>query len=107
MNNIVRTPGMACRNCVRRGCLGTATIGTNCIMAHIIIFFTEFAESGSVYDYVHKEQKQPPLSQMLLWAAQVAEGIMTGQSHATDATAGTQTYGLCCRGNFTSVQQSS
>ena len=47
-----------------------------------IIFLTEFAEFGSIYDYIHKEHKQPPLSQMLLWAAQVAEG--TGQSHVTD-----------------------
>jgi len=42
-----------------------------------IIFLTEFAEFGSIYDYIHKEQQQPPLSQMLLWAAQVAES--TGQ----------------------------
>ena len=37
--------------------------------------YTEFAENGSIYDYIHEEHKKPPLSQILLWAAQVAEGM--------------------------------
>ena len=39
------------------------------------MYFTEFAEKGSIYDYIHQEHKKPPLSQMLLWAVQVAEGM--------------------------------
>ena len=40
-----------------------------------IIFYTEYAENGSIYDYIYKNHKQPPLSQILLWATQVAEGM--------------------------------
>jgi len=40
-----------------------------------IIFFTEFAENGSIYDYIYKDHKRPPMSQILLWATQVAEGM--------------------------------
>ena len=36
-----------------------------------IIFFTEFAENGSIYDYIHKDHKQPPI----IWATQVAKGM--------------------------------
>ena len=44
-------------------------------------FLTEFAENGSIHDYLHRDHKQPPLSQILLWSTQVAEGIvMAGQS---------------------------
>ena len=39
-------------------------------------FFAEFAENGSIYDYIFKEHKQPPPSQILLWATQVAEGMV-------------------------------
>ena len=46
--------------------------GTNSMAC---MYFTEFAENGSTYDYIHKEHKKPPLSQMLLWAIQVAEGM--------------------------------
>jgi len=35
---------------------------------------TELAENGSIHDYIYEKCKQPPLSQMVLWAAQVAEG---------------------------------
>ena len=48
--------------------------GTNS-MAMACMYFTEFAENGSIYDYIHKEHKKPPLSQILLWAVQVAEGM--------------------------------
>ena len=48
------------------------------------MLFTEFAENGSVFDYIFKECKQPSPSQILLWATQVAEGIaVADQSHAT------------------------
>jgi len=41
---------------------------------HYIV--TELAENGSIHDYIYEKCKQPPLSQMLLWAAQVAEGMI-------------------------------
>ena len=47
--------------------------GTNSMTC---MYFTEFAENGSIYDYIHKDHKKPPLSQILLWAVQVAEGIV-------------------------------
>jgi len=48
------------------------------------MFFAEFAENGSVFDYIFKECKQPSPSQILLWATQVAEGIAAvDQSPAT------------------------
>ena len=56
-------------------------------LTYEIFFFPEFAENGSIYDYIYKEHKKPPLSQILLWATQVAEGmVMAGnyKSHATD-----------------------
>ena len=40
------------------------------------MLFTEFAENGSVFDYIFKECKQPSPSQILLWATQVAEGTV-------------------------------
>ena len=46
--------------------------GTNSMAC---MYFTEFAENGSIYNYIHKDHKKPPLSQILLWAVQVAEGI--------------------------------
>ena len=46
--------------------------GTNSMAC---MYFTEFAENGSIYNYIHKEHKKPPLSQILLWAVQVAEGV--------------------------------
>ena len=46
---------------------------------------TELAENGSIHDYIYEKCKQPPLSQMVLWAAQVAEGTDTAvESHGTD-----------------------
>ena len=46
---------------------------------------TELAENGSIHDYIYEKCKQPPLSQMLLWAAQVAEGTVTAvESYGTD-----------------------
>jgi len=58
-----------------------------CELTYVIIFFPEFAEKGSIYDYIYKEHKQPPLSQILLWAIQVAEGtVMAGKSRTTDTT---------------------
>jgi len=35
---------------------------------------TEFAENGSIYDYIHVKKEHPSLEQGLLWAEQVAEG---------------------------------
>jgi len=50
-------------------------------MLTAMTFLTEFAENGSIHDYLHRDHKQPPLSQILLWSTQVAEGIvMAGQS---------------------------
>ena len=50
-------------------------------MLTAMTFLTEFAENGSIHDYLHRDHKQPPLSQTLLWSTQVAEGIvMAGQS---------------------------
>ena len=39
-------------------------------------FFTEFAENGSIFDYIHKKHKQPSLTQSLQWAKEVAEGTI-------------------------------
>jgi len=50
---------------------------------YYFIFFIEFAENGSIYDYIHEQHKQPSLSQIILWSTQVAEGILlrvAGQS---------------------------
>jgi len=42
---------------------------------------TEFAENGSIYDYIFKQHKQPHPPQIILWATQIAEGtVMAGQS---------------------------
>ena len=41
----------------------------------ILFYTTEFAENGSIFDYVYKEKKQPSLQQGLDWAEQVAEGM--------------------------------
>jgi len=49
---------------------GTATHSN----VHYIV--TELAENGSIHDYIYEKCKQPPLSQMVLWAAQVAEGMI-------------------------------
>ena len=46
------------------------------MILRVPFLFTEFADNGSIYDYIHKEHKQPPLSQGLLWAVQVAEGML-------------------------------
>ena len=37
-------------------------------------FLAEFAENGSIYDYIHKEYKRSSLPQRLLWAKEVVEG---------------------------------
>jgi len=43
---------------------------------------TEFAENGSIYDYIFKQHKQPHLPQVKVWATQIAEGtVMAGQSN--------------------------
>jgi len=41
-----------------------------------IAFFllAEFAENGSVYDYIHVQRKNPSMEQRLQWLKQVAEG---------------------------------
>ena len=42
------------------------------------ILFPEFAENGSIFDYIHVNHKQSSLAQRLLWLKQVAEGtVMT------------------------------
>ena len=61
------------------------------------IYFTEFAENGSIYDYIHKEHKKPPLSQILLWATQVAEGMYSWPINC-------YLPGFCCSGIVASVQ---
>lgn len=45
----------------------------------ILNFFTEFAENGSIFDYIHKKHKQPSLTQSLQWAKEVAEGTIWGE----------------------------
>ena len=35
---------------------------------------TEYAENGSILDYIHKKHKQPSLTQSLQWAKEVAAG---------------------------------
>jgi len=39
-------------------------------------FLSEYAGNGSIYDYIHVDCKQPPLSQSLVWATQVVEGTV-------------------------------
>jgi len=59
-----------------------------------IIFFTEFAENGSIYDYIHKDHKQPPMSQIILWATQVAKGMFMEVKAATNCD---PLYQKCCK----------
>jgi len=40
--------------------------------------FPEFAENGSVFDYIHVNHKQSSLAQRLLWLKQMAEGMVLG-----------------------------
>lgn len=40
--------------------------------------FPEFAENGSVFDYIHANHKQSFLTQRLLWLKQMAEGMDLG-----------------------------
>ena len=42
----------------------------------------EFAENGSVYDYIHVEHKDPSLDQRMLWAKEVVEGRRTADTIA-------------------------
>jgi len=46
--------------------------------------FTEFAENGSIFDYIHKKHKQPSLMQSLQWAREVAEGTIWGEVKCVD-----------------------
>ena len=39
-----------------------------------LLFSSEFAENGSICDYIHQKHQRPTLKQSLLWAMQVAEG---------------------------------
>jgi len=41
--------------------------------------FPEFAENGSISDYIHVEHKQPSPKQRLLWLKQMAEGMDLGE----------------------------
>ena len=43
---------------------------------HLLYFeiFTEYAENGSIFDYIHKKHKQPSLTQSLQWAKEVVAG---------------------------------
>ena len=63
------------------------------------MYFTEFAENGSIYDYIHQEHMKPPLSLILLWAVQVAEGMYLWPIKGTKCCL----PGVCCRG-IASVQ---
>ena len=45
-------------------------------------FHTEFAENGSVYDYIHVEHKDPSLVLRMLWAKEVVEGRRTADKIA-------------------------
>ena len=38
------------------------------------MFFLEFAENGSIYDYIHKKHMEPTLKQSVIWAKEVTEG---------------------------------
>ena len=38
------------------------------------MFFVEFADNGSIYDYIHKKRNEPTLKQSVLWAKEVTEG---------------------------------
>jgi len=49
-------------------------LNTMIFTALCLNFLSEFAENGSIYDYIHQEHKQPSLTQRLLWAKEVAEG---------------------------------
>ena len=44
-------------------------------LATNLLFSSEFAENGSICDYIHRKHQRPTLKQSLLWAMQVAEGI--------------------------------
>ena len=46
----------------------------SCIHLVYFEFFTEYAENGSIFDYIHKKHKQPSLTQSLQWAKEVAAG---------------------------------
>ena len=52
--------------------------GNDCLVHHYFIneFWSEFAENGSIFDYLHERHHQPTLKQSLLWGKQVAEGIV-------------------------------
>ena len=36
----------------------------------------EFASNGSLHDYIHVKGHKPELDQNLLWAQQIAEGVV-------------------------------
>ena len=100
------TNSMACMRkgtnsmaCMRKGTNSMACMrqGTNSMAC---VYFTEFAENGSIYDYIHKEHKKPPLSQMILWAVQVAEGMYLWTIKGTKCCLPR----VCCRGIVVSVQ---
>ena len=40
-----------------------------------ILIVTEFAENGSLFNYLHKEKQVPTVAQSLDWALQVAQGM--------------------------------
>jgi len=45
-----------------------------CTYTMNLLFSSEFAENGSIYDYIHQKQLEPTLTMSLLWARQVAKG---------------------------------
>ena len=47
-------------------------------LIYCIFLLAEFAENGSVYDYIHVQRKHPSMEQRLLWLKQVAEGTAGG-----------------------------
>ena len=44
------------------------------LLYFITNIFLEFAENGSIYDYIHKKHNEPTLKQSVLWAKEVTEG---------------------------------
>ena len=46
-----------------------------------IFIVTEFAENGSLFNYLHKEKQFPTVDQSLAWALEVAQGMEHLHNH--------------------------
>jgi len=42
-----------------------------------LLCFPEFADNGSIHDYIHVKGHKPELDQSVHWAQQIAEGMVT------------------------------